>query len=191
MTTSNEETCTLYTAQAPVVLDAIEREGLSFVKREYIQNKYGDQSWVFQQAYSFFAQHAPAYGDKPAYAESGIWCYCDRRWASSGAGGCLLELEVPADQAVLFDLRVWNKMLNLQYVGADEADEEAFEQTLASRGVRNHTEIFSTPFHPVLKQQVLASWQRLFDSAQDCPPEYLEAGLWEIRKEWLVGAQTL
>ena len=181
------DTLTLYTAQARVVLDALERDGVSFVKKEFIQKKYGDQAWVFQQAYAFFTQHAPAYIQKPDYAESGIWCYCDKRWASAGGGGYLLELEVPASQAVLFDLRVWNRMLNLEYVGTDAADEDAFEQRLASYGIANTAEVFATAFHPLIKREIVQSWQRLFDSAQDCPPEYLEAGLWEIRREWVVG----
>ena len=181
----------LYTAQTQPVIDAIERDGVSFVKRAYIQEKYGDQAWVFQQAYSFFAQYAPAYAPKPEHAESGIWCYCDKRWASAGAGGYLLTLRVPCDQAVFFDLRVWNRMLNLQYIGSDSAEEEAFEQELAQQGVRNPGDVFSTPFYPVLKQRVLKSWQRLFDSAQGCPDEYLEAGLWEIRREWVLEAMPV
>ena len=96
----------LYTAQAQVVLDALERDGVSRVRREFIQKKYGDEAWVFQQAYSFFAQHAQAIVPAPEGAESGIWCYCDSRWAAAGAGGVLLQLEVPREQAVLFDLRV-------------------------------------------------------------------------------------
>ena len=48
----------LYTAQQPVVLEALKRDGRSVVRREYIDKKYGDTSWVFQEAYSFFRQTA-------------------------------------------------------------------------------------------------------------------------------------
>ena len=185
----NNETITLYTAQTQVVLDAIERDGVSRVKREYIRQKYGDQAWVFQQAYSFFAEHAPRYVARPDGAESGIWCFCDWHLAVAGTGCSLIELEVPRDCAVLFDSRVWNRMLNLQYVGKDDADETAFEQRLASMGLKSSAEAFSTAFYPTVKREILQSWQRLFESAESCPEAYIQAGLWELRREWIVSVR--
>lgn len=61
----SNETLTLFTAQTQTVLDVIKRDGFSRVKRAFIQQKYGDQAWVFQQAYSFFAQHAPRFVAPP------------------------------------------------------------------------------------------------------------------------------
>lgn len=186
-----EETITLYTQQAQVVLDTIEREGTTRVKREFIEAKYGEEAWVFQQAYAFYNQHASKLVPAPEGAESGIWCYVDERWAVSGAGGFLLKLEVPRNQVVLFDLRVWNKMLNLQYVGTSEADEEAFEARVANMGVKNMAEVFNTAFYPTVKREIQQSWQCLFTSAEQCPETYLEAGLWEIRREWLIDTKAL
>lgn len=185
----SSETVTLYTAQAQIVVDTIERDGRSFVKREYIQKKYGDESWIFQQAYSFFAQNAPRYVEPPEDAESGIWCFRDWRLAVAGAGCRLIELEVPRDQAVLFDSRVWTRMLNLQYVGASAADEEAFEQRIANMGLKNSSDAFATAFYPTVKREITQSWQRLFSSADSCPDAYVEAGLWELRKEWVLSVK--
>jgi hypothetical protein len=176
---------TLFTAQTQVVLDAIERDGYSRVKWEYIRRKYADESWIFQQAYSFFAQNAPRYVTPPEGAESGIWCFCDWRLAIAGTGCSLIEMEVPRDQAVLFDSRLWNRMLNLQYIGKDEADEAAFEQRITSMGLKSSADAFATAFYPTVKREVTQSWQRLFGSAEKCPEAYIEAGLWEIRREWI------
>lgn len=181
---------TLYTAQTQVVLDAIEHDGYSRVKREFVQKKYGSESWVFQQAYSFFAQNAPRYVTPPEGAESGIWCFRDWHWAMAGAGCQLIELAVPCECAVLFDSRIWNRMLNLEYVGADAADEEAFEKRIANMGMKSAAEAFSTSFYPMVKREVLQSWQRLFGSADDCPETYVQAGLWELRKEWIVSVRS-
>jgi len=186
---TNAETIRLYTAQTQIVLDVIERDGVSRVKREYIQKKYGDQTWVFGQAYAFFAEHAPKYVSRPDGAESGIWCFCDWHLAIAGAGCVLIELEVPRDQVVLFDSRIWNRMLNLNYVGSSEKDEQAFEQRIANMGLKSSAEAFSTAFYPTVKREILQSWQRLFESAADCPEEYLQAGLWELRKEWIVSVR--
>ena len=180
------ESIILYTAQMQVVLDTIEREGTTHVKREFIQQKYGDQAWVFGQAYTFFAQHAPAYVPQPEGAESGIWCFVDSRWAAAGPGGSMLKLEVPRNQAILFDSRIWNRMLNLQYVGKDAADEEAFEARLAGMGIKQSSEAYSTSFFPTVKREILDSWKRLFGSAEGIEETYVQAGLWEIRREWVV-----
>lgn len=181
-----QDNLTLYTQQAQIVLDTIERNGVSRVKREYIDQKYGSESWVFRQAYTFFAQYAPEYVPKPEDAESGIWCFFDSRWAAAAPGGSMLELSVPRNCAVVFDSRVWNRMLNLQYVPLDEQDEAAFESRLASMGIRQSSEAFSTAFYPTIKREIVTSWQRLFKSADNCPETYLQAGIWEIRKEWVV-----
>lgn len=180
---------TLYTAQTQTVLDVIRRDGYSRVRREFIQKKYGDEAWVFQQAYSFFAQHAPKFVAPPEGAESGIWCFKDWHWAVTGAGCFLLELSVPADQAVLFDSRIWNRMLNLEYVGSSPEDESAFEQRIANMGLKGPADAFSTAFYPMVKREILQSWQRLFGSAENCPDTYVEAGLWELRDEWIVSVR--
>lgn len=187
---SMSDALTLYTAQAQIVLDAINRDGTTRVKREYIQQKYGDQAWVFQQAYSFYAQHARTYVPAPEGAESGIWCFVDSRWAAAGPAGVMLELSVPRDQVVLFDSRIWNRMLNLEYIPENQADEDAFEQQLAAMGIRQASEAFSTAFYPTVKQQILSSWKRLFGSAEGIPDTYVQAGLWEIRREWVVSVSA-
>lgn len=182
---------TLYTAQAQVVVDTIERDGVYHVKTAYVDQKYGDQAWIFKQAYSFFARYAGQYVPKPEGAESGIWVYYDEKWVGAQRGSWVLKLEVPASQVVSFDLRVWNKMLNLQYVPADEADGQRFEHKLETMGVGQSMQAFSTPFYPLIKREIEASWQRLFTSAAGCTPEYLQAGLWEIRHEWVVDARQV
>lgn len=185
----SSESLTLFTAQTQTVLDVIKRDGYSRVKRAFIQKKYGDEAWVFQQAYSFFAQYAPQFVVPPEGAESGIWCFRDWHWAVSGAGCLLLELRVPDSQAILFDSRIWNRMLNLQFVGKSEAEEAAFEQRITNMGLKSAADAFSTPFYPTVKREILQSWQCLFGSAEGCPDTYVQAGLWELREEWIVSVR--
>ena len=78
-----------------------------------------------------------------------------------------------------------NRMLNLEYIGRDEADEEAFERRIVAMGLRSSSDAFATAFYPTVKREITQSWQRLFDSAEGCPDAYLEAGIWEIRREWI------
>ena len=180
---------TLYTAQAQVVMDVLERDGVSRVKMAYVDKKYESEAWVFKEAYSFFVQNAPRYVPKPEQAETAIWAYADEKWVGAQPGSWVLKLEVPRDQAVLFDLRAWNKILNLNYLGADEADNRRFEARLSSMGIQHSTQAFSTPFYPQVKQEIRKSWQRLFDTANSCPRTYLQAGLWELCRDWIAEAR--
>jgi len=179
------QTIQLWTAQAPVVVDTIRRDGVSMVKREYIDAKYGEVAWSFKTAYSFFTQWAQQRVPKPEGADSAIWLYRSQDYSYPAPGGYSLMLEVPRDKCVLFDLRVWNKILNLHYVGDSREDERAFQKELDRIGVRQPADLFSTPFYPVQKRKVQDSWQKLFTSAENCPDRYIQAGVWELRQGWV------
>lgn len=180
---------TLYTAQAQVVMDTLEREGVYRVKMSYVDNKYEGEAWIWRQGYSFFAQNAGRYVPRPEGAESGIWVYYDEKWTGAQPGYWMLKLEVPEDHVVSFDLRAWNKIANLDYLPKDDADARRFQQNLERQGIKQPMQAFSTPFYPLVKREIEASWQRLFTSAEGCPETYLEAGLWEIRREWVADAK--
>ena len=186
---STAGTITLYTAQAPVVMETLNTYGIYCVKMAFVDQKYGDQAWIFKEAYSFFAQNAARILPLPEGSQTAIWAYADEKWTGANVGSWALELQVPRDQVILFDLRLWNKILNLNYIGEDEDDERRFEERLESMGIQYPTQVFSTPFYPQLKQEIRKSWQRLFGSDANCPQAYLQAGLWELRQEWIVEAR--
>ena len=52
------ETVTMWTVQAPVVLETLERDGISFVKKAYLTKKYGETDKVFRTAYDYFVREA-------------------------------------------------------------------------------------------------------------------------------------
>lgn len=178
----------LYTAQQPVVLECIERDGVSVVKRAYVDKKYGDAAWSFQEAYAFFRREMALRIPPPAGAESPIWLYADRCWCFMGPESLLLSFRIPADRLLFFDRRLWERILNLEYLGRDEADEAAFARELKSVGLENTHKVFSTAFYPLQKRKIRDSWKRLFQSA-DCPEAYRQAAVWELRKEWLAEVQ--
>ena len=179
---------TLFTAQAPVVLEALERDGISRVRRAYVDKKYGDTAWSFQEAYSFFRQQMATRIPPPAGAESPVWLYRDSRWCFMGPDSVLMRFEIPAGQLLFFDRRLWERILNLEYLGRDEADEAAFAKELISAGLSDTQKVFSTPFYPLQKRKIRDSWKKLFRSAE-IPDAYCQAAVWELRKEWLVEAK--
>ena len=182
---------TLYTAQAEPVYQAILRDGVCFSKEEYVQRKYGESAPGFLTAYRWFAGEAPRLVPRPEGAQLPYWAFADLWSLDTSGSGRVLTLEVPLDQAVLFDLYDWNRILQLGYLGADEADARRFRRELSLRGLREY-DVMSTSFHPDLKQTILNSWQRLFrhhaalTAGDRTGVGGVEAGLWCIRKEWIV-----
>ena len=67
----------MWTAKEDIVLETVERDGVSFVKKEYIDKKYGETAWIFKTAYSFFCKEAEKRIPKPEQAESPIWIFAE------------------------------------------------------------------------------------------------------------------
>lgn len=49
---------TLYSPQAQIVLDVLDRDGICFSRREYVQKKYEESAPVFLSAYDWFVKAA-------------------------------------------------------------------------------------------------------------------------------------
>ena len=120
----------MYTAQADIVLDTLARDGVYYVKKSYVQQKYRETAWIFREAYDYFIRNASEMVAMPPEAESPIWLYEDPLWALPEAGDPLwalpeagthrLQLSVPREELLLFDRRKWNQILNLSYIGTEE-----------------------------------------------------------------------
>ena len=184
------DTVIVYVSQADPVWEAIQRDGVAFSKAEYVRKKYQESAPVFLTAYQWFVSQLPRYVAKPAGAEFPYWAFGDLYMMESGRASHVLALEVPKDEIVFFDMQDWNKVVQMKYIGEDEADERAFQRQLRDRGLDSRTVMLSN-FYPDLKMQIQDSWQRLFrhheaiKQGKDVPIQSLQAGLWCIKKEWI------
>lgn len=186
---------TLYSPQAQIVLDVLDRDGICFSRREYVQKKYEESAPVFLSAYDWFVKAAEAHVPKPQGAEYPYWAFKSPENVDPSAGGWILVLRVPLDEAVFFSLYDWNKILCLSYMGKTEKEEKEFRQTLLEYGIRRESDLILTNFYPELKRQVMDSWHRLFSHDQairkaiseNQPLSGVQAGLWCIKKEWVMG----
>lgn len=181
---------TLYAAQAQPVLEALRRDGVCHSKAEYVQRKYAESAPIFLTAYRWFVQQLPRYVPKPEGAEFPYWAFREPYSLDQNGTAGGLKLQVPADQVVLFDVNDWTKIMRMRYIGTDAADERAFAKELSARGL-SWNQVMLTEFYPDLKQQILGSWQRLFRHhaallrGEAVDVERVQAGLWELRQEWV------
>lgn len=181
----------LYTAQTEAVCGVLLRDGVCFSREEYVAKKYGETAPGFLTAYRWFAREAPRLVPRPEGAQLPYWAFADLYSVEASGPSRVLTLEVPRDQAVLFDLYDWNRVLQLGYLGEDEADTRAFRRELTLRGLREY-DVMTGSFYPELRQAIEASWQRLFRrhaallSGDRSGVGGVQAALWCIRKEWIV-----
>lgn len=169
----------LWTSQSPEVWRLLEEQGTITVKKEFIRKKYGDCAWSFLIAYDFMAKKLAQKVLPPEGAESPVWLFADPKWAGDDA----LPMEVPEEEILLFDLRKWYRVLSLSYVGTQQ-EEAAFDAGLKRQGIRDSSDVFRTSFYPLQKQQIMASWNQIFDLPAEA--QYHQAACWQLRKEWIL-----
>jgi len=175
----------VWTAQANVVIDTIEEKGIYHVKRDFILKKYQEISKLFLEPYDWFIRRAASIVSPPPGAEYSIWVYCDPIMISNYApGDYIIEAEVPRDQMILFDQAKWQRILNHSYISVDPQDEERFKRAVRKQGLQHESKALTTNFYPILKREIMNSWDRLFDDSIKLSEDKM-AALWEIRKEWI------
>ncbi len=181
---NKEEKIVMWTVQEQPVLEALERDGVSYVKRKYIQEKYEDTAWIFREAYGFFNARARQLMEKPEEAESPVWMFADRKWTPLYGNDYRIKLLVPRNELLLFDSRIWSKILNLSYVGEKE-EEEQFLKELERYGLDYASDVFEKQGYPLLKSKILRSWEKLFEGNIE-NPLYMQGAAWKIEKEWII-----
>ena len=185
---NESHTIKLYSSQTDVVLEAIQRDGVCYSKAEYVRRKYQESAPIFLTAYSWFVSQMPKYVEKPKDAEYPYWAFADLY--SVDQSDHILNLIVPKEEAVFFDVMDWNKIMRLSYIGETPEEEKAFFEDMALRGL-NWNDVMLTTFYPEWKQKIIKSWERLFRHHEQIKTgDYsnvhsVQAGLWRIKKEWM------
>lgn len=182
----------LYSSQTESVVNTLERDGVCFSKKKYVQNKYQESAPIFLAAYSWFVSEAEKYISRPENAEYPYWAFRDIYSVESSGDSKVVKLNVPIEEAVFFDMYDWNKVINLKYIGETEEDEQKFRKMLRSYGITRESDIILTNFYPDLKNEVEESWKRLFRHHEDIKSgktdvvASVQAGLWQLKRDWII-----
>ncbi|MCR1954524.1 DUF3841 domain-containing protein [Clostridioides mangenotii] len=185
-------TVKLYASLNDSVIEIIDRDGTCFSKKEFIKKKYEESSNIFITAYSWFSREASKLVEKPEDAEFPYWVFKDLSNLERFPNTSILELEVPVDEVVLFDMYDWNKVLSLEYIAKDDGDDKEFKNLLKQYGIKHDSDIMLTNFYPQLKKKITDSWSKLFEhhnkikSGDYIGVKVVQAALWQIKKEWII-----
>ena len=187
MNIEEDEYVTLWTRQVSEILDEIKECGVYKVKEEYIRKKNDTISDYYLKLYKWFTgeakKHVDVKGDYP------IWLsVADEFRLRPVEGTVTLRLRVPSKEVLLCNYDAWGYTVNYFYVPLDEADKARHREELTKNGLVSDDELFLTSkgnFYPLLKREVVKSWERIFTLKPTDLKACLVAVTWEIKKEWI------
>ena len=184
-------TVKLYSVQTNSLIKIIEKHGACFSKKDFIISKYEESAPIFVAAYSWFSKEADKIVPRPDKAEFPYWAFTDMKNLEKFSDSSILELYVPINEVVFFNMYDWNKILKLQYIGESENEEKNFRSLLSEYGIKHDSDLILTNFYPELKKQVMDSWSHLFfyhnqiKNGNFSCVQSVQAALWQIRYEWI------
>ncbi|MDW7667327.1 MAG: DUF3841 domain-containing protein [Bacillota bacterium] len=177
------KTIKLYTAQSNIVVKTIKENEVSYVKKEYIETKYGNEiSKIILIAYDWFVKEMERKIGKPEKAEYPVWLFKNKKYALTYGADNLLNLNIPEKEVILFDNRKWERVLNLNYVGNSLDEEKEFDRKLRNYGMQTGYDVFKSPLHINLKKQIKDSFSRVFEMEDK---SIVRGASWCLKKEWI------
>ncbi len=189
----------LYSPQAEPVWEAVQSEGIAYSKREYVYKKYEESAGIFLAAYDAYIREAEKIVPRPEVWAYPYWAFASMKQVDLSGGGKVMKLCVPLSEAVFFDAYDWYRVLRLSYIGDSEKDEADFAHELERRGIRDTSEAVLKPFYPDIKRKITESWKKIFRHDEEIRAALaggadadiegvraVQAGLWCIKKEWLI-----
>ena len=175
----------VWTKQHKDILNVLEKEGRYIVKKEYIQQKMEDHANLYLDVYDWYRHAAGKIIPAPADVKYPIWVsLAAEEKIENSEGNVLLELEVDETLLLTMDIDKWGRIVNNMYIPLHEQDEDKHDQMLARYSIDDHT-AYMTPFYPNIKQEIVRSWDRLFDETIVLS-KMMVGTLWELKKDWIV-----
>lgn len=178
----------LYTRQHENSFYELMEKGHITNKEIYVQLHMQDISTFFMEKYQRFVTMAEHYVQRPNGVEYPIWCAVSKTYCLKAIEQTLIYvLKVPIDQVIYFDGGKWDYVLNNLYIPADEDDKRAYFEEINRLGLRDQFSFIDGKHKgrfPEIEAKIIASWERIF-SIDNWSAVYVQANLWEIKKEWV------
>jgi hypothetical protein len=176
----------VWTRQHKAVLDEIKENNIYRVKERYIRKKLDTCADIYLDVYRWLRNEAGKRMEIPDKAKYPIWLTTQEELKLPMAEGFVFfELEIPADEIMIFDMLKWDYIVNYLYLPTDDKDRKEFKEKLEKYNISVESDIYLQDFYPMLKKEMTKSWERLFD--KDIKLSDQEVGIcWELKEEWIV-----
>lgn len=175
----------VWTKQHESVADTLARTGRYTAKREYVVKDLEEHAALVLEVYDWLTAHTPGESVRPPDAEYPIWVSPSREAVMlPSPHTVILELSVEPTLITKVNIGKWGAMLNYAYIPADEADAKRHRKLLEDCGVSD-AKAYMSRFYPQIKQEIVKSWDRLFDDAILLDNDSWYGNLWEVKREWV------
>lgn len=176
----------LYTRQDIRSLNIVTQTGLFYNKSEYVHEYYGAIASELLKSYAYFVHQANKIIPKPEYITLPIWCAIDSdNWMPIIDGTVGYELDVPEENIIYFDGMKWDYVINHRYLPLNDDDERRYLEKLEYKNISNPYIIFDNPHYSFERQQIIQSWQRIFNT-ENSSIYTIQANIWYIKHDWIV-----
>ena len=181
---------TIWTRQDIRSLEDLRANGVYRVKRQYIEEQYGDIAEHYIKLYRWFTETASKIVPKPDGVCFPIWCSISyENMLRPIENTVCYELEVEKSQVIYFDGSKWDFVLNHRYLPKDENDDREYLEEMKKKGFKD-IDIYSfiegkySYLYPLEKKRVMDSWFRIFE-IDNWNIFTIQANIWEIRPEMI------
>lgn len=178
----------LFTVQDKRSLNIIEKDGVFYNKKEYIEAHLQDISPMFLRCYDWFKVEAQKRVPRPKDAQYHIWCSVSAKNCMRPCEGEIAYiLEVPNDEIIYFSGVKWDYVLNLHYVPENDEDLAKYQREMKEKGFANCFEFIQGRYSrmfPNEEKRIIDSWKRVFD-IDNWNIFEVQANIWRIKKEWI------
>ncbi len=172
----------VWTKQYETVLTQLEQFGRYAAKRESILKN--EDSQLMRTAYEWLSQKLPQ-AHRPPDADYPVWLSLMAEGTMLlSPNTVMLELEIDESLITRINVAKWGAINNFSYLPADEADARQHSRLMASYGISD-AKACMTQFYPELKQEIVRSWDRLFDDGVQLGSPLSYGLIWELKKEWI------
>lgn len=179
----------VWTRQHRSVLEEISVRGRYAARRSGVYADLQEQAPLVLTVYDWLAEHHPLRAQRPVDAEGLVWLSYERSAAMlTDAQSVLLELEISEERIAPVNIAKWGAILNYAYLPRDEADALRHRREMDAQGLSD-AQVCMSRFYPALRQEIVQSWDRLFDPAVSLGNGLCYGTTWELRKEWLIEAK--
>ncbi|MBU5625468.1 DUF3841 domain-containing protein [Oscillibacter sp. MSJ-2] len=177
--------CKVWTKQHISVLEQLECQGRYTSKREYVALTLEEHTDLVLEAYDWLVRNSPGAAFRPADAEYPVWVSYRQDAAMLPQQDTVL-LELTMDEALITPIHVskWGTILNFSYIPADANDARRHSKLLAEYGVSD-AKAYLSRFYPEIREEIVDSWDRLFDDSVHLGSELRYGTIWEVRREWV------
>ena len=175
----------VWTKQNSAVLDQLSTDGRFVADEHFIRRELEDTADIMLSIYEWLADHSPTACRRPDDVKYPVWISLEREATMMPEEGyVVLELEIERDEIALLDTAKWTCITNYSYIPKDAEDKKRHTDYMQSLGISDARAVM-TEFYPDIKNEIIASWDRLFDENVRLGSETVYGIVWEVKAEWI------